>query len=166
MSTVTELTNVTASYPFVFTAQDYKGDGNFRFTCGAIFSKDNKELVDKVKKQIDAVAKEAWPDGVPKSLKTALGDGDQRDGAEFEGNFFINAANKKRVPVVNRLTDPITVDDNLIYGGAKITMYVRFWADLEQKRVNAQLRGVQFVEHGEAFGDKGMETSQFNILKD
>jgi len=45
------------------------------------------------------------------------------------------------------------------YAGCYVNMSIRLWAQDNQfgKRVNAQLRAVQFVKDGEAFGDKPVD---------
>ena len=112
-----------------------------------------------------ATAKEKWgakADGILKELK-AKGrvcyredplskDGEVYDG--FEGMHTLNASNKARPLVIDRMKQPLTAADGKPYGGCYVNASVEFWAQDNQygKRINASLKGVQFVKDGDAFG--------------
>jgi hypothetical protein len=71
----------------------------------------------------------------------------------FEGTFHLNASNKVRPTVIDRNKAQLTQADGRPYGGCYVNMLVEIWAQDNNfgKRVNASLKGVQFVKDGDAF---------------
>ena len=90
-----------------------------------------------------------------------------RDGALKEDTdgyddtiLFLSSGSKKKIPVVDGDLTPLGEDDGKPYSGCYVNATVRLWAQDHKKygkRVNAQLRAVQFVKHGEAFGSGGVD---------
>lgn len=72
----------------------------------------------------------------------------------FEGMFSLNASNEARPLVLDRTKSPLTQQDGKPYGGCYVNCSVELWAQDNKwgKRINASLKGVQFVKDGDAFG--------------
>lgn len=124
----------------------------------------NDPQIDKVSKVIRAVATEKWKDkadGILKQCKVGnklcLLNGDLK--AEYDGyagNIFISMSreeSKGRPTVVDRNRAPLQQADGRPYSGCIITCSFEVWAQDNAfgKRMNAELRGVQFVRDGDAF---------------
>lgn len=82
-------------------------------------------------------------------------DGEVYDG--FEGMHAANAGQgetKGKPTVVGRNREPLTAKDGRPYSGSYVNALIDIWAQDNSfgKRVNAQLKGVQFVKDGDAFG--------------
>jgi len=170
---VLKLNRVRLSFPDLFKAKAFDGGDqtNAKFGCSFLMdpTKHKKEIA-AIEAAITETAETKWGKGkIPKSLKTCLGDGDEKDYAGYEGTMFISTSTKTRPPVVDRDLSPIVEEDNKIYGGAWVNATLSLWAQDNQfgKRVNAQLRSVQFVADGEAFGVAPVDASQeFEVLED
>lgn len=72
----------------------------------------------------------------------------------FEGMFSLNASSETRPLVLGRDKSMLTAQDGKPYGGCYVNVTVELWAQDNQwgKRINASLKGVQFVKDGDAFG--------------
>jgi hypothetical protein len=108
---------------------------------------------------------------VPKSVKLCLRDGAEKDETDGYGDevMFVSASSAKRVPVVDRDLTPLMEENGKPYAGCYVNMSIRLWAQDNQfgKRVNAQLRAVQFVKDGEAFGNKPVDPQkEFKQIED
>jgi hypothetical protein len=110
-----------------------------------------------------AVAKDKWKDkaaavytSLEKTDKLALHDGDTK--AQYDGvagNFFVSAAAQEsaRPTVIDGNKAPLTAKDGKPYAGCYVNASIDLWAQDNKygKRINAQLRGVQFAADGDAF---------------
>ena len=158
------LRNVRLSFPNLFTPTIVGDDASAkpRYSAMLILPLDHPQLAE-VGAKMFAVAKEKWAakvaevyKGLDKSDKLALHDGDtksQYDGVG--GNWFISAAAKEstRPTVIDANKSPLTERDGRPYAGCYVNASLDFWAQDNGfgKRINAQLRGIQFLRDGDAF---------------
>ena len=156
------LKNVRLAFPSLFEATTVGGEGDPRYSAMLILPPDHPQLAE-IKAKMLAVAKEKWKDkgqtmynGAEKADKLALHDGGTK--AQYDGvagNLFVNAAAKEsaRPTVINSDRTPLTAKDGVIYPGCYVNASLDFWAQDNSygKRVNAQLRGVQFLRDGDSF---------------
>lgn len=165
------INNVRLSYPNLFKATAFQKDQEPKFS--AVFLLDKKldaKQIEAFKAAMKAVAEEKWGVGkIPKAVKYCLRDGAEKEDTDGYGSdkVFFSAASAKRIPVVGRDLTPLTEQDGKPYAGCYVNAVVRLWAQDNDfgKRVNAQLRTVQFVKDGEAFGDKPADpTKEFQAL--
>lgn len=73
----------------------------------------------------------------------------------YEGMWFIVAGEKVRPTVVNRRREPVAEGDaEAPYSGCYVNATITLWLQNNKfgKKVNANLRAVQFVRDGDAFG--------------
>lgn len=169
------LTNVRLAFPAIFEAKSVQGEEP-AFSASLIFPPDHKQI-GEVNDAIEAVAKEKWGAKATEMLKSmrakdnvCLHDGDTKANYDgFEGNFYISARSKTRPLILDRDKTPLTQSDGKPYGGCYVVAVLELWAQDNQfgKRVNAQLKGVQFYRDGDAFsGGAPADESDFDNLSD
>jgi hypothetical protein len=158
------LKNVRLAFPALFEAKTVNGEGEPAFS--AVFLLDPKDpQIKTVNQAIDAVAKEkfgAKADAVLKAMRAAdkvcLHDGNSKaDYAGFADMLFVSSRNKVRPLVLNHDKSPLTAQDGKPYAGCYVNASIELWAQDNSfgKRVNASLRGVQFLRDGDAFAGGG-----------
>lgn len=154
-----KLTKVRLSFADLFEAKAFQG-GAAKYGATFLFDKDS-ENAKRIKAAMEAVAAEKWG-GKAKAILSSLwasnkicyGDGASKaeyDG--FEGKFFIRASSSSRPIVIDGNKQPLVEKDGKPYSGCYVHASIDIWAQDNQfgKRVNAGLRGVQFVKDGDAF---------------
>lgn len=147
------------AFPNIWTP--YKGS----FGARLIAPPTHKQIV-VLKKAMAQVANEKWEAKGPtyykaldKQDKLCLHDGDTKSEYEgFEGNLFVAANSKVRPSVFDQMRNDLTQADGKPYSGCFVNASIEIWAQDNPeygKRVNAQLRGVQFLRDGDAFAGGG-----------
>lgn len=154
------LRNVRLAFPSLFEPSTF-GDGDPAYQATFIIAGDDPQIA-SINKAIEAVAREKWGAKAEANLKSlrstnkvALKNGDEKSQYDgFEGNWFIAPRAKTRPTVVDGQRAPIGERDGKLYAGCYVNASIEIWAqdNAYGKRVNATLRGVQFVRDGEAFG--------------
>lgn len=152
----------------LFEPQTVNGEGEPAYGGTFILPPDHPAVAE-LEAAFEAVAKEKWGAKAPAILKElkskdrlALHDGDTKSSFDgFEGNVFITTRSKVRPTVVNKDRSPLTAADGVIYSGCFLNVIIELWAQDNQygKRINAQLKGAQFVKDGVAFGGGGTPAS-------
>lgn len=166
------------AFPNLFEATTVNGEGAPRYSATLILPADHPQLEEIRAKQI-AVAKAKWLDKAPAIMKgldkqdrLALHDGDVKakyDG--FAGNFFIAASAQENKPptVVDRDRSPLSARSGRPYAGCFVNASIELWVqdNAYGQRINAQLRGVQFLRDGDSFGSGGGAASadEFEALE-
>lgn len=164
----------------IFTPESVRG-GKPRYSANFLLPPDHPQ-VDKINSAMKAVAKAKWGDDaaaifkrLEKTDKLALHDGDLKSKyAGFAGNLYVAAASQEAVrPTVLHKDGrtPIVASDGIIYSGCYVNVSLEFWAQGQEsgfgERINAQLRGVQFLRDGESFGGgQAAEADEFEDLSD
>lgn len=168
------LRNVRLAFPSLFEPSTF-GDGDPAYQATFIIAGDDPQIA-TINKVIESVAKEKWgakADANLKALRTsgkvALKNGDEKSQYDgFEGNWFIAPRAKTRPTVVDGQRQPLNERDGRIYAGCYVNASIEIWAqdNAYGKRVNATLRGVQFVRDGEAFGGgRPAQVDEFDELE-
>lgn len=167
------LKNVRLSYFYGFKpmiGQNDSGKETANYTTHAIMGPEHPDLA-RVKAAIREVAQKGWPtshDAVLKQLaaqdRLCLHNGSVSKAGQdgYEGNFYVSANSKTRPTIVetrNGQNVVLTEADGRPYSGCYANVMIAIYAQGGDgkpskfgKRVNAQLMGVQFKGHGEAFG--------------
>jgi len=159
-----KLNNVRLAFPVLFEAKTVNGEGKPAFS--ATFLLDPAEAqVQTINQAIEQVAKDKWgtkAEAVLKQMraqdKTALHDGDLKANYEgFAGNLYISARSATRPLVIAADKTPLAEADGKPYAGCYVNASVELWAQDNNygKRVNASLRGVQYLRDGDAFAGGG-----------
>jgi len=158
------LKNVRLAFPALFKPSVVGADPDAKPRYGAmlILGTDHPQLAE-IQSKMKKVAAEKWATkasavytALEKSDKLALHDGDTK--AQYDGvagNLFISAASQEsaRPSVIDGNRQPLTERDGKPYAGCYVNVSIDLWAQDNSfgKRINAQLRGVQFLRDGDAF---------------
>lgn len=154
----------------LFEAEEFGGeegeDKKKRHQCRGLMEKGTeltKKNLAKIKaaKELACKKQKQWGDDPKKwpKLKASMlcvRDGDEENWDGYPDHWYIAASCEEGEPLllIDRHKNDVTKKDGLLYSGAYVNLRVRIWAQDNKwgKRINAQLQGVQFVEHGEPFG--------------
>lgn len=168
---IIKLNDVRLSFPHLFKARAMEEGQEPKF--GANFIMDNKKhatLIEQIRKTIDRIALDHFKKKV--ALKgICLHDGAEKGEKEGYGDdvHFISANRTTRPAVVNRDPSvPVTEADGIVYAGCYVNASVRLWVQDNKwgRRVNAELRAVQFVRDGESFGAGKVDAaSEFEAIE-
>ena len=177
-----KLKNVRLSFPHLFKPQagqpdDNGNPGKARYNASFINEANNQFAAENeraVLKAIEDVKKAKWGDKIPKikAEKLCWRDGDEESYDGYEGNWYLSSASPgdKKAPLLrDRRRNQVKEEDGLLYGGCYVNAIVTIWAQDDAnygKRINAVLEGVQFVAHGEAFGNAGISDDDFDEYDD
>lgn len=161
----------------LFEPQTVNGEGEPAYSGSFLLPPDHPDIK-ALEAGFAAVAKEKWgakADAVLKELKMkdrlALHDGDLKaDYDGFPGNMYVATRSKVRPTVIDRDRSPLTAADGKPYSGSYVNVIIELWAQDNSfgKRINAQLKGVQFVKDGDSFGGGGVAASadEFDDIAD
>lgn len=146
-----------------------------RFSSTFLIPKSNKALLDEIQKTITKVAEEKWKGKAKEVLAQmtkkdmiCLHDGEdksQYDG--FEECMYVAASSKVKPNVFDRDRTELVESSGKPYAGCYVNASIDLWAMDNDfgKRINATLRGVQFVRDGDAFvGSTTAKADEFDDL--
>lgn len=163
------------AFPNLWKATTVNGEGQPAFSASLLIEPDSP-TIKKLEAAIDACAKEKWGAKAPailaamrKTDKTCLHDGDSKSQYQgFEGMKFVSARTKTKPRVVDRSGAEVSEADGIVYSGCYVLAKIELWAQDNKygKRVNATLRGIQFVKKGDAFagGSAPADEGEFDDL--
>lgn len=168
------LKNVRLAFPSLWKATAPASGGEPAFSASFILPKDHPQ-VKEINAALRAVATDKWNEkgaAVLKALqaadKTCLHSGDSKpDYDGFEGNLYVSARSKVRPSTFDGLRNEVAEADGVIYAGCYVNASLELWAmdNSYGKRINAQLRGVQFLRKGDAFTAGGAaDSDEFDEL--
>lgn len=171
------LRDVRLAFPSLWKATAPKGQtgGELAFSASFLMPKTHKQLAE-LNAAFAQVAKEKWgakADAVLKALKSAdkicLHNGDAKSEYEgFEGNLYVSARTKTRPSVFDQQRQELTEADGKPYSGCYVNVSLELWAQDNSygKRINAQIRGVQFLRDGDAFagGARPADADEFDEI--
>lgn len=166
MDTNIRLTNVRLSFPSLFEPKSFEEGKEPTYSASFIIPSDDPQ-VEKVMNGIKALVKETWKGKVNlKMLKGyCLRDGEEKEHIDGYGPgvHFVTASSRKRPTVVDRDRSFLDKQSERPYAGCYVNASIRLWAQDHKtygKRINATLRGVQFVKDGEAFGEAPLDPDE------
>lgn len=142
----------------LWAAQTVGGQGRPAFSAAFLFAPDHP-CVPRIIAAMQAVARQKWGaqgDEMYQALvaggRVCLRDGNSKPQyAGYPGNLFISARTPTMPLVIDQNRQPLTQASGRPYSGAIVNASIAIWAQQNQhgRRLNAQLRGVQFVRDGE-----------------
>lgn len=167
------LTDVRLSYAYLFNPMvgtDDKGNTTRNFCTHAIMPP-NHPAIELLKAAQREVAQAKWGNQW-QAIMTALAGQDKlalhagnvsKPGQEgYEGNYYVSANSKQRPTLVETrggVNVQLVESDGRPYSGCFANVMIAVYAQDPKgekakfgKRINAQLMGVQFLRHGDAFG--------------
>lgn len=159
-----KLNNVRLSFPDLFTAVQYNGEGSFNYRAQFLVEPDSD--TDKaIRAAIKQVAKDKWVAKADAVLKSIVGspqkycyiDGDTKDYDGYTGMMALSTTRgqgKGRPLVIDSDKTPLAESDGKPYAGCYVNASVEFWAQDNNfgKAIRCTLLGVQFFKDGDAFG--------------
>ncbi len=183
-SDVIKLKRVRMSFPRLYKPRAFREDQEPRFEGTFLLDPSDKmhaKHIEEIAEVGEAIALEVWPKAIPKSLVPCYGLSDEAnppleyDG--YTGMYFVRtSANLKNPPRMfdqgrnELLIDPQTgAEPRIPYAGCYVNATITLWVMNNQfgKRINANMRLVQFVADGEAFGAKPADPEEeLDILDD
>lgn len=160
-SAIVRLRGARLSFPALFEPKSFDGnEAQARYSATFLIEKDSEDAKN-MKEAIKAVIKMGLDGRNPGPERVCLRDGAVKDHLDGygEGVYFIAASNSKRVPVVDLDLTQLSAEDGKPYAGCYVNATIRLWAQDNKygKRVNANLRTVQFARDGEPFGTGGVD---------
>ncbi len=169
------LRDVRLAFPSLWKATAPRTGGEAAFSASFILPPNHPQMKE-IKAAFLSVAKEKWAakgDAIYKALeaadKLALHNGDTKAEYEgYEGNMFISTRSKVRPSVFDQQRNDLTEADGKPYSGCYVNASIELWAQDNDfgKRINAQLRGVQFLRDGDAFagGARPADADEFDEI--
>lgn len=152
----------------LFEAQRVQGQGEAKFSASFIIPP-NHPAVAQIKAAMKTVAEEKWGAKASEVFvamkagdKLCLHDGDAKPQYEgYKGNLFVNASSKAKPLVIDGNKSPLNATDGRPYSGCYVNASVEIWAQDNQfgKRINAGLRGVQFLRDGPRLAGGGVASA-------
>lgn len=170
MADETEVTieGVRLSYPHLFKPRENERDDGttvMSYQASFLMEKDT-DLTEKNKKRLNKAAlaameamfgsdRKKWPKLAPE--KKFLRDGDYKDDDGYVGHEYVSTNSTERPVIVNRKRKPVEPNEpQAPYAGCYVNAVIRVWAQNNKygKRLNAEVKAVQFVRDGEAFSSR------------
>lgn len=154
-----KLNNVRISFPDLFQPKSFDGQQDAKYGAQFLIDKEGANY-DAVIKAMKEVAAEKWPKSSDKALakltkeaRTCLTDGDDKDYDGYQNMYCLSARSASRPLVIDKDKTKLDSADGKPYSGCYVNASIDIWAQDNKwgKRINAQLRGVQFWEDGEPF---------------
>ena len=166
-----KLKNVRLSFPSLFNRASFDGQETKYEATFLLNKKTQADQIAVIDKAIDALLKEKFPKGAPKSVKrTVLSDGDMRDYDGYSGAYAFKGTNNTRPTVINRDRSPIVEADNVLYAGCYVNAIVDLWFSDHAKggrQVLGNVLGVQFAKEGKSFGvDTTSSCDDFDVIEE
>lgn len=182
-----KLQDVRLAFAEIFAPKQFQGTGDPAYSAVLIIDPKRSRAFDengkpiKITDAIEAVAKEKWAGKAAAMLAEARkkdnvcfrtepktnASGEVYDG--FEGMYHIATRGKTRPLVLDRDKSPLSATDGVVYSGCYVNASVELWAQDNSygKRINATLRGVQFLRDGDAFaGGTPASEDEFDDLSE
>lgn len=156
------LTNVRLSYANLFTPKAANEGAEEKYSVSLLIDKEDTDTVEIIKHAIKNAAEAGvanFGGKVPKTYKQPLRDGDEKEQAEYQDHYFINANSKIKPRVVGTLMDPetkkaIDLTEDEVYSGCYANVSVNFYSYnvSGNKGIAAGLGNVQKIKDGERLG--------------
>ena len=163
---------VRLSFPRLFQPKAFRPGQDPRFEATFLLDPSDKAhaaMIAEIKAAGQKIAMEQFNGQIPKGLKTCWGKGDEKEYDGYAGMFYISTSNKTRPTVVDRNRSPLTEEDGRPYAGCFVIGTITLWVMDNEfgKRINANLRAVQYVKDGDAFGVQPVDAeAEFEALED
>ncbi|WP_197331155.1 DUF2815 family protein [Ralstonia syzygii] len=159
-----KLNNVRLAFPVLFEAKTVNGEGKPAFSASFLIDPSDPQIK-VLNEAVEQIAKEKWgakADAVLKQMraqdKVCLHDGDLKANYDgFPGTLYVSARSATRPLIIDKDRSPLAEADGKPYAGCYVNASIELWAQDNNygKRVNAGLRGVQFLRDGDAFAGGG-----------
>lgn len=161
------------SYPHLFKATSFQGEGEPKFSTSILFDKKapgTKDFVAKIKSAQEAALNELYGKKRPQNLEIwgvtdgdTLTDDDGNVDQVTAGQWLVKASSKNRPAVIDSSGSEI-LDEMSVYGGCygRINVCAKAYGTPAKGGVTLELNVFQKIEDGEAFG--GFEKAKQNAV--
>lgn len=159
------LKGVRCSFPNLFKPKAFEDGGKAKYGMTALIDKKKyaKELM-QLKNSIKEVVSAHFGGKIPAGVKVCLRDGSEKPDIDGYGEdvMFVSMSSDKRPQVVDRDLTPLAEGDEKPYAGCYVNVSFRLWVQDNKfgKRVNAQIRAVQFFKDGDPFGEAPVKVEE------
>jgi hypothetical protein len=171
-----QLRNVRLSFPHLFEATSVEEGGQKSFSANFLIAADDPQA-DAVNDAIEAAAVEKWEKkatGILAALRgkdmVCLHNGDMKADMEgYAGNYYLSARSQMKPLVIDKDKTVLTQQAGRPYSGCYVNASIEIYAQDNKwgKRVNASLKGVQFLRDGDAFaGGAPASPDEFDDVSD
>lgn len=181
-----KLTNVRLSFPDLFEAKQFDGQGPFKYRASFLFEP-NSENHKKLLAAQEAVLKEAFKDKWQAVLKNSnddsklrfIGNGDNKTYDGYAGMLFVSATRDQtkgrpavydKNPGSKESPNLLAATDGKIYAGCYVNAIINLWPQDNKygKTVRASLLSVQLHADGDAFvpGSAVASADEFEDVSD
>ena len=150
-----QIKDVRLSYPHLFKPWAQNDDQEKKYSARVLLPINTHGAEIKAIQQfLLKMQQESFKARIPND-KLFLRDGNLTGKPEDAGCWYIAASDSIRPQVVGKRREPLTEEDDAVYGGCYVNILIRPWAQNNKygKRINANLCAVQFVRDGERFGN-------------
>jgi hypothetical protein len=160
----------------LFEAKQVQDQGDAKFSASFIIPPAHP-CVKAIKDAMKKAAEEKWGAKAGEVFialkagdKLALRDGDTKPQYEgYKGNLFLNASNKIKPLVIDGNKSPLQASSGKPYAGCYVNGSIEVWAQDNKfgKRINATLKGVQFLRDGARLAGGGVASAEdFEAIPD
>lgn len=168
-SVTVRLRNVRLSFPSLFKPRAFEAGKEPTYQATFLMPRvgDPEENLKLMQQGIALVVKNGLKGAHPGADRVCIRSGKEKGEAGIDGYSdaiaFCGSNSRKRPVVVNRDLTPLNEEDGKPYAGCFVNASVRLWAQDGAKnpkwgkRVNAQLRAVQFWADGDQFGESSVD---------
>lgn len=152
------------SFPRLWEPKAFQEGQKARYEATFLLDPSDKvhqATIESISNVVSELAAEAYPNAKErekflKVYKSSFGPAEDldKDYDGYEGMFVLPSHNTQAPVVIDKDKSPLGEGSGRPYAGCYVNGSVSFWLQDNQygKRINVNLRGVQFVEDGEAFG--------------
>jgi len=158
------LKNARIAFPCLFTPRAFEMDGDRAFSAHLIIEKGG-ETAAQVLNACRSAAEEKWGsakgnalfEALRKQDRICLHDGDQKSDYDgFGGMLYVSARSpsERRPLVIDADKTHLREEEGRPYAGCYVNALLELYGQDNKygKRINASLKGIQFVRDGDAFG--------------
>lgn len=159
---IIKLQNVRLSFPQIWRPKAFEKDREAQFQATFLLDPSDSEhaaSIKEIKRSAKKVLIEAFGE-IPQGFKRCFGLADKHPNKKkydgYAGMFYISTGNANRPTLVDRKRRDLEESDGVLYAGCYVHTNITLWTydhPKGGKGLAANLRIVQFVEDGEAFGN-------------
>jgi hypothetical protein len=171
-----QLKNVRLSFPHLFVPTEVEEGKGFSYSANFLLTADDPQ-VDVIENAMTTVAAAKWDKKAVAILAAlrgkdavALHNGDMKADIEgYQGNYYLSSRSQTKPLVIDKDKTILSQASGRPYSGCYVNASIEFYAQDNKwgKRVNATLRGVQFLRDGDAFaGGAPADASEFDDVSD
>lgn len=163
-----QVKDVRLSYPHLFKPWAQNEDQDKKYSARFLLPVETHgQEIKEIQQFLTKMMAEKFKARIPLD-RLFLRDGNATGKPEDADCWYISASDSIRPQVVGRKREPLTEEDDIVYGGCYVNALIRPWAQDNKfgKRINANLVAVQFVRDGERFGQARPDINEHFAAED